>query len=83
MIQKGGVGKSSISASLAAELARSGEVLFIDADPQSNSSTWLGPEELSVELSDVLYGKVELAEAVLKTGTPGLYLLPSAGLSGS
>jgi len=82
MIQKGGVGKSSISASLAAELAQTGNVLFIDADPQSNSSTWLGPEELSLELSDVLYGKAELERAILKTGTPGLNLLPSAGLSG-
>jgi chromosome partitioning protein len=82
-MQKGGVGKTSISVSLAAELAaESGSVLLIDADPQGSASGWIGPENLEAELSDVLFAKVELKNAITKTGTPGLSLLPTAGLGG-
>jgi chromosome partitioning protein len=82
-IQKGGVGKSSLSVSLAAELAReAGGVLLVDADPQGSASSWIGPEELEAELSDVLFNKAELKKAIVKTGTPGLSLLPTAGLGG-
>jgi chromosome partitioning protein len=82
-IQKGGVGKSSLSVSLAAELAKeTGRVLLIDADPQGSASGWIGPQELAAELSDVLFAKVPSDQAIVKTGTPGLHLLPTAGLGG-
>jgi chromosome partitioning protein len=82
-IQKGGVGKTSLSVSVAAELAReSGNVLLIDADPQGSASSWIGQPEISAELADVLFGKVELSNAVAKTAFPGLFLLPSAGVGG-
>jgi chromosome partitioning protein len=82
-IQKGGVGKTSISVSLAAELAaRSGSVLLLDADPQGSATNWVGPRELEAELSDVLFGKAELEKAIVKTNTPGLSILPTAGQGG-
>ena len=82
-IQKGGVGKTSLSVSTAAELAwQNKNVLLIDADPQASASGWIGPQELTYELADVLNGKTTLKEAIVKTSIPGLFLLPSAGLAG-
>jgi chromosome partitioning protein len=44
-IQKGGVGKTSLSVTLAAELAKHAPTILIDADPQGNASAWIGPED--------------------------------------
>ncbi|GHU46472.1 hypothetical protein FACS1894200_00090 [Spirochaetia bacterium] len=40
---KGGIGKDSLSAALAAELAKIGDTLLIDCDPQDSVSSWLAP----------------------------------------
>jgi chromosome partitioning protein len=88
-LQKGGVGKTSLAVAIAAELgcqqvdAGGGAVLFIDADPQGNASAWIGQENINAELSDVLYGKASLDQAIMKTETAGLFLLPTAGLGGT
>jgi cellulose biosynthesis protein BcsQ len=82
-VQKGGVGKISLSVSLAAELATlSGATLLIDADPQGNASAWIGEETINAELADVLLDRTVLEKAIVKTGAPGLFLLPTAGFGG-
>jgi chromosome partitioning protein len=82
-LQKGGSGKTSVSVSVAAELARMGDTLLIDADPQGNASAWIGPEEITAELAGVLYEEYKAEAAIVKTATPGLWLLPSAGQGGN
>ena len=40
-IQKGGTGKTSVSVSVAVELAKIGRTILIDADPQGNTTDWM------------------------------------------
>lgn len=82
-LQKGGTGKTSVSVSVAAELAKKYKVIFVDADPQGNSSAWIGPDEIAYEFSDALTGKAPLGQCISKTIIPNLFLLPTAGLGGS
>jgi chromosome partitioning protein len=79
---KGGVGKTSLSCALAAELAKAGDTLLIDADPQASASGWLAPSGINAELADALFEKKSVSETAAKTKTPGLYILPSFGLDG-
>jgi chromosome partitioning protein len=79
---KGGVGKSSLSVALAAELAQTGDTLLIDCDPQASVSGWLAPNSIGAELADVLFEKKEVEQAIAKTRCPGLFILPSFGLGG-
>jgi len=86
-IQKGGTGKTSISLSVAYELAKTKKVLFIDADPQGNSTAWLNVESVKKELADLLKSKnvpefETIDEAVLETRIPNLYLIPTASIGG-
>jgi chromosome partitioning protein len=79
--QKGGVGKTTTSVSLAAALAiAERRTLLIDADPQSNSTRALGvmddPERAS--LYDAIAGAASLPEVVLAVeGLPHLGLVPA------
>jgi chromosome partitioning protein len=81
---KGGVGKTSLSVSLAAELAKSAKTVLLDLDPQANTTAWTAPdgEELKHELADVLQGKAEARTAIIPTETAGLSLLPTFGIAG-
>jgi chromosome partitioning protein len=83
-LQKGGTGKTVMSVSLAAGLARRhpGRVLLIDCDPQGNSTEWSYTADLGAELATVLLGKCALPQAIIPSVIPGLSLLPTAGLGG-
>jgi chromosome partitioning protein len=81
-LQKGGTGKTSLAVSLAAELAKHGDTLLIDLDPQGNASAWTATAPPKVELAGIFYGKASVKDVAMPTGTSGLFLLPTAGLSG-
>ena len=78
--QKGGVGKTTTAINLGTALAAIGEtVLIVDLDPQGNASTGLGIEKAQRTAStyDVLTGERTIAETILQSGVPGLYVAPS------
>ncbi|MFR8069364.1 MAG: ParA family protein [Clostridium sp.] len=67
--QKGGVGKTTTSAALAAGLSMAGKkVLCIDLDPQGNLGFCMGLDtEAGYTVLDALKGKVPVENAVIKT----------------
>jgi chromosome partitioning protein len=85
--QKGGVGKTTTTINLATAMAAVGhKILIFDLDPQGNASTGLGIDRYARKLSsyDVLLGDEPILNTVLKTGVPGLDIVPSTmDLSGA
>lgn len=81
-LQKGGVSKTSLSGSLAFELARRGKVVLVDCDAQGNLSSWLVKGNPPFELADVLTGKCDIQEAIAETPYKGLGIIPTFGLGG-
>jgi chromosome partitioning protein len=82
--QKGGVGKTTTSANLAADLAlRDYRTLLIDADPQANATThFLTPGSYDTTLYDVLVEKEDhksapITGAILTTDIETLDIVPS------
>lgn len=79
--QKGGVGKTTSSINLAAELSMMGRrVLLIDFDPQGNTTSGIGVEKNAEgeDLYDVFFSRVSLASILRPTPYPELSTLKVA-----
>jgi chromosome partitioning protein len=78
--QKGGVGKTTTTINLAASLGvLEKKILLIDADPQANASSGLGinVEEVKHGTYQVLEHTISAKDAVLKTASPNLDIIPA------
>ena len=84
-LQKGGVGKTTISGTLACQSAIGGHnTLIIDCDPQGNLSSWFLMQPPKFELSDVLQGRCFIGDAIVKApGLENLSILPTFGIGGT
>lgn len=79
--QKGGVGKTTSSINLAASLGLLGKkTLLIDLDPQGNATTGVGinKSELKDSIYELLTGKADVKDVVIKTKFKNLYTIPAS-----
>jgi len=78
--QKGGIGKTTSAINIAASVAVEGKkVLMVDCDPQGNTSSGLGinKKNLKSTVYDLLVGRCETKNAIIKTEYTNLWALPA------
>ncbi|MCD7796711.1 MAG: AAA family ATPase [Clostridiales bacterium] len=78
--QKGGVGKTTTCVNFAAALGTKGKkTLLVDADPQGNTTSGVGIDKASIELStyDLLIDGASSKDAILQTEFKNLSVLPA------
>jgi chromosome partitioning protein len=79
--QKGGVGKTTSSVSIAYELSRLGlKTLLIDFDPQASATSGLGLSlrDAGVDLYDMFFKRVQLSKIVTQSPFENLFVAPSS-----
>ncbi len=78
--QKGGVGKTTTSVSLAAALARRGQrVLLVDMDPQSNATSAVGVDSRNaVGVYNAILDEVPAIECVVKVADELFSVMPAS-----
>lgn len=76
--QKGGVGKTTTTANVAAFLAETGrKVLLVDFDPQGNLSSSVGLTRIENGIYEALANSLDLQDIIKTTPIPSLFILPS------
>ena len=78
--QKGGVGKTSTSITLASFLGLAGKkTILVDLDPQGNATSGLGVEKNQIEKStyNILLHSASVEEVMVQTQIENLWLVPS------
>ncbi len=79
--QKGGVGKTTSSVSISAQLALLGfKVLLLDFDPQSSATSGVGVEKHpeGADLYDVFFSKLQLRDIIVPSPCPNLMVVPGS-----
>jgi chromosome partitioning protein len=79
--QKGGVGKTTTVVNVGTYLSLAGQrVLIVDVDPQGNATSGLGIDRTALRgtLYDALMGIASVADVVVPTAMPGLFIVPSS-----
>jgi len=80
-IQKGGVGKTSLSGNVSFFASRTKKTCLVDADPQGNTTSWFVNESIRYELADVLSGKATVRESLIAL-KENLSIIPTAAIDG-
>lgn len=78
--QKGGVGKTTSCVNISAQIASKGKkVLMIDMDPQGNATSGLGLPKSKIKntIYDVIIGRCDVKDAIIKTKFKNLSVLPA------
>jgi len=79
--QKGGVGKTTSSVSIAAQLSLLGfKVLLLDFDPQASATSGIGVDKHpeGADLYDIFFGKMRLSDLVVQSALPNLRVVPGS-----